>query len=149
MEKTLPIILFISAPVIAVVVVALVALKATISDNKEFKKYFMQIIALILLWIGMLLSLYFLNRPLIDKILNSYEVLRNMEKTLFTIVLLVWLLVPATALTAFKQTTFRADLFGDTEFMKYFIRFIALILLTAGVLFISCLLNFPLIDKLF
>lgn len=71
MEKTLPIIVFISAPVITVVVVALVALKVTISDNEEFKKYFMQIIALILLWIGMLLSLYFFNRPLIDKILNS------------------------------------------------------------------------------
>lgn len=71
MEKTLPIIVFISAPVITVVVVALVALKVTISDNEEFKKYFMQIIALILLWIGMLLSLYFFNRLLIDKILNS------------------------------------------------------------------------------
>lgn len=71
MEKTLPIIVFISAPVITVVVVALVVLKVTISDNEEFKKYFMQIIALILLWIGMLLSLYFFNRPLIDKILNS------------------------------------------------------------------------------
>ena len=71
MEKTSPIIVFISAPVITVVVVALVALKVTISDNEEFKKYFMQIIALILLWIGMLLSLYFFNRPLIDKILNS------------------------------------------------------------------------------
>ena len=71
MEKTLPIIVFISAPVITVVVVALVALKVTISDNEEFKKYFMQIIALILLWIGILLSLYFFNRPLIDKILNS------------------------------------------------------------------------------
>lgn len=71
MEKTLLIIVFISAPVITVVVVALVALKVTISDNEEFKKYFMQIIALILLWIGMLLSLYFFNRPLIDKILNS------------------------------------------------------------------------------
>lgn len=71
MEKTLPIIVFISAPVITVVVVALVALKVTISDNEEFKKYFMQIIALILLWTGMLLSLYFFNRPLIDKILNS------------------------------------------------------------------------------
>ena len=67
----MPIIVFISAPVITVVVVALVALKVTISDNEEFKKYFMQIIALILLWIGMLLSLYFFNRPLIDKILNS------------------------------------------------------------------------------
>lgn len=54
----MPIIVFISAPVITVVVVALVALKVTISDNEEFKKYFMQIIALILLWIGMLLSLY-------------------------------------------------------------------------------------------
>lgn len=41
-----------------------------------------------------------------------------MEKTLFTIVLLVWLLVPAIALTAFKQTTFRADLFGNTEFVR-------------------------------
>lgn len=71
MEKTLPIIVFISAPVITVVVVALVALKVTISDNEEFEKYFMQIIALILLWIGMLLSLYFFNRLLIDKILNS------------------------------------------------------------------------------
>ena len=59
MEKTLSIIIFISAPVITAVVVALVALKATIFDNEEFKKYFMQIIALILLWIGMLLSLYF------------------------------------------------------------------------------------------
>ena len=67
----MPIIVFISAPVITVVVVALVVLKVTISDNEEFKKYFMQIIALILLWIGMLLSLYFFNRPLIDKILNS------------------------------------------------------------------------------
>ena len=67
----MPIIVFISAPVITVVVVALVALKVTISNNEEFKKYFMQIIALILLWIGMLLSLYFFNRPLIDKILNS------------------------------------------------------------------------------
>lgn len=67
----MPIIVFISAPVITVVVVALVALKVTISDNEEFKKYFMQIIALILLWTGMLLSLYFFNRPLIDKILNS------------------------------------------------------------------------------
>lgn len=64
----MPIIVFISAPVITVVVVALVALKVTISDNEEFKKYFMQIIALILLWIDMLLSLYpcilvFFNRP--------------------------------------------------------------------------------------
>lgn len=67
----MPIIVFISAPVITVVVVALVALKVTISDNEEFKKYFMQIIALILLWIGILVSLYFFNRPLIDKILNS------------------------------------------------------------------------------
>ncbi len=75
MEKTLPIIVFISAPVITVVVVALVALKVTISDNEEFKKYFMQIIALILLWIGMLLSLYpciflivhLLTRPLIAR----------------------------------------------------------------------------------
>lgn len=67
----MPIIIFISAPVITVVVVALVAFKATISDNEEFKKYFMQMIALILLWIGILLSLYFFNRPLIDKILNS------------------------------------------------------------------------------
>lgn len=72
-----------------------------------------------------------------------------MGKTLFTIVLLAWLLIPAVALAAFNQSTFRANLPSDKDFMKYFMRFVALILLTAGVLFISCLLNFPLIDKLF
>lgn len=72
-----------------------------------------------------------------------------MEKTLFTIVLLAWLLVPTIALTAFNQITFRTNLFGDKDFMKYFMRFVAGLMLLIGVLFISCLLDFPLIDKLF
>lgn len=72
-----------------------------------------------------------------------------MEKTLFTIVLLAWLLVPAVALTTFNQIIFRANLFGDKDFMKYFMQFVAGLMLLIGVLFISCLLGFPLIDKLF
>ena len=72
-----------------------------------------------------------------------------MEKTLFTIVLLAWLLVPAVALTAFNQIIFRVNLFGDKDFMKYFMQFVAGLMLLIGVLFISCLLGFPLIDKLF
>lgn len=72
-----------------------------------------------------------------------------MEKTLFTIVLLAWLLVPAVALAAFNQSAFRANLSSDKDFMKYFMRFVAVLMLLISVLFISCLLNFPLIDKLF
>mgnify|MGYP000440752967 CR=1 FL=1 len=70
-----------------------------------------------------------------------------MEKTLFTIVLLALLFAIVVALTTFNQLTFRANLFGDEEFMKYFIRFIALFVFSTSVLFISCLLNFPIIDK--
>ena len=43
-----------------------------------------------------------------------------MEKTLFTIVLLSLLFGIVVALSAFNQITFMANLFGDEEFMKYF-----------------------------
>ena len=70
-----------------------------------------------------------------------------MEKTLFTIVLLAWSLSIDVALATFKQITFRENLFGDQDFMKNFMRFIALTIFLIVVLFISCLLNFPIIDK--
>ena len=72
-----------------------------------------------------------------------------MGKTLFTIVLLAWLLIPAVVLAAFNHSTFRANLPSDKDFMKYFMRFVAVLMLLIGVLFISCLLNYPIIDKLF
>lgn len=74
MEKILSIVvllIFISAPVIAMAVFTQIILRVVISDDEEFKKYFMQTIALIMLWIGILSVLCILNYPLIDKFLNS------------------------------------------------------------------------------
>lgn len=55
-----------------------------------------------------------------------------MEKILFIIVLLIWLLVPVVALavilTIFKQVKFRKDLFGNQEFTDSFMLFVALLM---------------------
>jgi threonine/homoserine/homoserine lactone efflux protein len=71
MQTIIALLIFVSAPVITMAVFAQIVLRATISDNEEFKKYFMQTIALVLLWIGILLVLCILNYPLIIKFLNS------------------------------------------------------------------------------
>lgn len=70
-----------------------------------------------------------------------------MEKTLFTIVLLSLIFGVVVALSAFNQLTFRANLFGDEEFMEYFMKFIALFIFLVSTLFISCLLDFPIVDR--
>lgn len=71
-----------------------------------------------------------------------------MEKTLFTIVLLAWLYGIIVALSAFNQITFMANLFGDEEFMKYFMQYTASSIFLIAILFISCLLDFPIVDKI-
>ena len=62
--------IWLSTPVIALAVFTQIALRVCIFDNKEFMKYFMQTIALLLLWVGILFTIYFLNRPIIDKLFN-------------------------------------------------------------------------------
>lgn len=73
-----------------------------------------------------------------------------MEKTLLTIVLLIWLLVPAlavtVALTAFKRIKSRKNLFGNQEFTERFMLFVAFLILLIGVLFIFFLLSFVLFN---
>ena len=74
-----------------------------------------------------------------------------MEKILFIIVLLIWLLVPvlavAVVLTISKQVKSRKNLFGNQEFMEHFMLFVASLMLLITVLFILYLLHSVLIDK--
>ena len=74
-----------------------------------------------------------------------------MEKILFAIVLLIWLLVPAVsitvALTISKQIKSRKNLFSNQEFMEHFILFVASLMLLISVLFIIFLLHSAIIDK--
>lgn len=76
-----------------------------------------------------------------------------MEKILFIVVLLIWLLVPvlavAVVLTIFKQVKSRKDLFGNQEFTDRFMLFIALLMFLISVLVIFCLLNSPIISEAF
>jgi hypothetical protein len=73
-----------------------------------------------------------------------------MEKILFIIVLLIWLLVPvlavAVVLTISKQVKSRKNLFGNQEFMEHFMLFVASLMLLISVLFIIYLLHSALID---
>lgn len=73
-----------------------------------------------------------------------------MEKTLLIIVLLIWLLVPAVAvtvaLTAFKRIKSRKNLFSNQEFTERFMLFVAFLMLLIGVLVIFFLLNFVLLN---
>ena len=73
-----------------------------------------------------------------------------MEKILLIIVLLIWLLVPAVAvtvaLTAFKRIKSRKNLFDNQEFTERFILFVAFLMLLIGVLFIFFLLSFVLFN---
>lgn len=69
-----------------------------------------------------------------------------MEKTLFIIVLLIWLLVPAVSLATFKQIKSRKNLFGNQEFTERFMLFVAFLMLLISALFIYCLLNFVLFN---
>ena len=74
-----------------------------------------------------------------------------MEKILFIIVLLIWLLVPVLAvaviLTISKQVKSRKNLFGNQEFMEHFMLFVASLMLFITVPFILYLLHSVLIDK--
>lgn len=72
-----------------------------------------------------------------------------MEKTVFIITLSMWIPVPILAFAVFSQITFGRDLFDSEYLMKRFIQFFSLDMLWISVLFISCLLNYPLIDRLF
>lgn len=73
-----------------------------------------------------------------------------MEKILFIIVLLIWLLVPvlavAVVLTISKQVKSRKNLFGNQEFMEHFMLFVASLMLLISVLFIIYLLHSAFID---
>lgn len=73
-----------------------------------------------------------------------------MEKILFIIVLLIWLLVPvlavAVVLTIFKQVKSRKDLFGNQEFIEHFMLFVASLMLLISVLFIIYFLHSVIID---
>lgn len=68
-----------------------------------------------------------------------------MEKILFTVVLLIWLLVPVVALavilTIFKQVKSRKDLFGNQEFTDCFMLFVALLMFLISVFVVYCLLT--------
>lgn len=74
-----------------------------------------------------------------------------MEKILFIIVLLIWLLVPAVAVTVAlaisKQIKSRKNLFSNQEFMEHFMLFVASLMLLISVLFIIFLLYSAIIDK--
>ena len=68
-----------------------------------------------------------------------------MEKALFIIVLLIWLLVPVVALavilTIFKQVKSRKDLFDNQEFTDSFMLFVALLMFLISVFIVYCLLT--------
>jgi len=76
-----------------------------------------------------------------------------MEKILLIIVLLIWLLVPAVAvtvaLTAFKRIKSRKNLFDNQEFTERFMLFVAFLMFLIGVLVIFCLLNSLIIGEAF
>lgn len=68
-----------------------------------------------------------------------------MEKILFIIVLLIWLLVPvlavAVVLTISKQVKSRKDLFGNQEFTDSFMLFVALLMFLISMFIVYCLLT--------
>lgn len=148
MQTIIALLIFISAPVITMAVFAQIVLRATISDNEEFKKYFMQTIALVLLWIDILLVLCILNYPLIIKFLNSQEVLRKMEKTLFVIYALSTVLFFIINSTIFKQVKSKGFFStGEEEFMKDLLEKVTLWMTPIALLSLSCLLDFPIVDR--
>lgn len=64
-----------------------------------------------------------------------------MEKILLIIVLLIWLLVPAVALTAFKRIKSRKNLFDNQEFTESFMLFVALLMFLISMFVVYCLLT--------
>lgn len=70
-----------------------------------------------------------------------------MEKTLFAVLVLWVLFALVISMIMFNYITLRYIPLGDPKFRKTFVEYVFLTMLGTGILLLSCLLNFPIIDK--
>lgn len=70
-----------------------------------------------------------------------------MEKTLVAVLVLWVLFALIISMIAFNYITLRYIPLDDPKFIKTFIEYVFLTMLCTGILLLSVLLNFPIIDK--